>query len=304
MTREEYQHRIERILETTLVSSSTFFSPSLSLSHLNEAMRYSALGGGKRVRPLLVYATGEALNVDVALLDLPAAAIEYIHAYSLVHDDLPSMDDDALRRGKPTTHLAFDEATAILAGDALQTMAFQLLSSPMQGICAENQLKILNILATASGADGMVKGQSIDLAAVGKTLTEGELETMHNHKTGALITASVEMASYCMETVAQATSELVVQQRKNLTDYSKAIGLAFQVRDDILDIQSDTETLGKQQGADIAAGKPTYPSIMGMSAAKEKLFKLHQNALDSLVDFEEEADSLREIASFIVKRIA
>ncbi len=300
MTREDYQHRIEQFLETTLVSSSSLLSPS----HLHEAMRYSALGGGKRVRPLLVYATGEALKIDATLLDLPAVAIELIHAYSLIHDDLPSMDDDALRRGKPTTHIAFDEATAILAGDALQTMAFQLLSKPMQGICAENQLKILNILATASGADGMVKGQGIDLAAVGKSLTESELETMHNHKTGALITASVEMATYCMETDVQANSELVVQQRKNLTNYSKAIGLAFQVRDDILDIQSDTETLGKQQGADIAAGKPTYPSIMGMSAAKEKLFKLHQNALDSLIDFGEEADSLRDIASFIVKRIA
>ena len=300
MTREDYQHRIEQFLETTLVSSSSL----LPTSDLDEAIRYSALGGGKRVRPLLVYATGEALKIDVNLLDLPAAAIELIHAYSLIHDDLPSMDDDALRRGKPTTHIAFDEATAILAGDALQTMSFQLLSKPMQGICAENQLKILNILATASGADGMVKGQGIDLAAVGKSLTESELETMHNHKTGALITASVEMATYCMETDAQANSELVALQRKNLTNYSKSIGLAFQVRDDILDIQSDTETLGKQQGADIAAGKPTYPSIMGMSAAKEKLFKLHQNALDSLIDFGEEADSLRDIASFIVKRVA
>ncbi|MCL4159734.1 UNVERIFIED_CONTAM: hypothetical protein GTU68_007800, partial [Idotea baltica] len=169
-------------------------------------MGYSALGGGKRVRPLLVYATGKALNINANLLDLPAAAIELIHAYSLIHDDLPSMDDDALRRGKPTTHIAYDEATAILAGDALQTIAFQLLSNPMQEICAENQLKILNILATASGADGMVKGQAIDLAAVGKSLTEAELETMHNHKTGALITASVEMATFCMGTVAEANS--------------------------------------------------------------------------------------------------
>ncbi|KAG1648283.1 1-deoxy-D-xylulose-5-phosphate synthase [Nymphon striatum] len=206
------------------------------------------------VRPLLVYATGEALKIDVSLLDLPAAAIELVHAYSLVHDDLPSMDDDALRRGKPTTHIAFDEATAILAGDALQTTAFQILSRPMQGICAENQLKMLNILATASGADGMVKGQGLDLAAVGESLSENELETMHNHKTGALITASVEMATFCMETATQANSELVIEQRKKLLAYSNSIGLAFQVRDDILDIQSDTETLGKQQGADIAAG--------------------------------------------------
>ncbi|WP_299873299.1 polyprenyl synthetase family protein [uncultured Cocleimonas sp.] len=301
MTREDYQQRIEQFLESKLDAG---FTHNSSSSKLDEAMRYTALGGGKRVRPLLVYATGEALGINADLLDLPAAAIELIHAYSLVHDDLPSMDDDALRRGKPTAHIAFDEATAILAGDALQTMAFQLLSNPMQEICAENQLKILNILATASGADGMVKGQGIDLAAVGKSLSEAELETMHNHKTGALITASVEMATYCMETAAEANSEIIVKQRKNLTEYSKAIGLAFQVRDDILDIQSDTETLGKQQGADIAAGKPTYPSIMGMSAAKEKLFNLNKKALDSLIDFGEEADSLREIASFIVKRIA
>lgn len=300
MTREDYQNRIEQFLEAILESS----SDTSSDSRLNEAMRYSVLDGGKRVRPLLVYATGEALNIDRNLLDLPAAAIELIHAYSLIHDDLPSMDDDALRRGKPTTHIAFDEATAVLAGDALQTKAFQLLSNAISGICAENQLKILKILATASGADGMVKGQGIDLAAVGKELTEHELETMHNYKTGALITASVEMATYCMNTHEVANSETVTRQRRNLTDYSKAIGLAFQVRDDILDIQSDTETLGKQQGADIAAGKPTYPSIMGMSAAKEKLFKLHQNALDSLSDFGEEADSLRDIAGFIVKRIA
>ena len=300
MTREDYQHRIEQFLESTLISSSSLLPPS----QLDEAIQYSVLGGGKRVRPLLVYATGEALKINANLLDLPAAAIEFIHAYSLIHDDLPSMDDDALRRGKPTTHIAYDEAIAILAGDALQTMAFQLLSKPMQGICAENQLKILNILATASGADGMVKGQGIDLAAVGKCLTECELETMHNHKTGALMTASVEMATYCMESTAQASSEIVVQQRNNLTEYAKAIGLAFQVQDDILDIQSDTKTLGKQQGADVAAGKPTYPSIMGMSAAKEKLFNLNKKALDSLIDFGEEADLLREIASFIVKRIA
>ncbi|GAA0423446.1 (2E,6E)-farnesyl diphosphate synthase [Cocleimonas flava] len=300
MTREDYQHRIEQFLDSVPLSSSSF----ISSSQLHEAMRYSALGGGKRVRPLLVYATGEALKINVDLLDLPAAAIELIHAYSLIHDDLPSMDDDALRRGKPTTHIAFDEATAILAGDALQTLAFQLLSNPVQGICAENQLKILNILAIASGPDGMVKGQSIDLAAVGKQLTEDELEIMHNHKTGALITASVEMATYCMETKEQANSEEIVKKRRSLTEYSQAIGLAFQVRDDILDIQSDTETLGKQQGSDIAAGKPTYPSIMGMSATKEKLFNLNKKALDSLIDFGEEADSLREIASFIVKRIA
>ncbi|PID33720.1 MAG: geranyl transferase [Thiotrichales bacterium] len=300
MTREDYQYRIEQFLESILVSKAASFSTS----QLHEAMRYSVLDGGKRVRPLLVYATGEALSIDVDLLDLPAAAIELIHAYSLIHDDLPSMDDDALRRGKATTHIAYDEATAILAGDALQAMAFQYLSKPIQNICAENQLKILNILATASGAEGMVKGQGIDLAAVGKCLTENELETMHHCKTGALITASVEMATYCLETAEQANNETMLKKRKNLVEYSQAIGLAFQVQDDILDVQGDTDILGKQQGADIAAGKPTYPSIMGMSAAKEKLFNLNKKALDSLTGFGEEADLLREIANFIVKRIA
>lgn len=296
MTRVDYQNRIEAVLNELLVEDKP--------QNLNEAMRYSVLAGGKRVRPLLVYATGEALKILPELLDYPAAAIELIHAYSLIHDDLPSMDDDALRRGKPTTHIAFDEATAILAGDALQTMAFELLSKPLHGICAENQVKILNILATASGANGMVKGQSIDLAAVGKILTETELENMHTHKTGALIKASVLMPSYCSDIPAKKDSTDVEEKRQNLADYADAIGLAFQVRDDILDIQSDTETLGKQQGADIAAGKPTYPSVMGMEAAKEKLFNLHQKALDSLIDFDEEAGLLREIASFIVKRFA
>ena len=291
--REFYQDRVERVLESLL--------PIKEPEYLSEAMRYSVLGGGKRIRAILVYATGEALKIKPELLDSPAAAIEMLHAYSLIHDDLPCMDDDDLRRGKPTTHIAFDEATAVLAGDALQTAAFETLSSLNEYICAENQLKILNILATASGVNGMVKGQAIDLAAVGKVITESELETMHLNKTGALIKASVLMASYCKKSTASENDEL---QRLNLVQYAESIGLAFQVQDDILDIQSDTETLGKQQGADIAAGKPTYPSIIGMDAAKEKLFKLHQKAINSLSEFGEEAKLLRDIADFIVKRIA
>ena len=293
-----YQDRIETLLDSILPKTSQ--QPET----LHEAMRYSVLGGGKRVRPLLVYATGEALGISTELLDKSAVAIELVHAYSLVHDDLPCMDDDDLRRGKPTTHIAFDEATAVLAGDALQTLAFELLSDPLQGICAENQLKILNILTTSSGINGMVKGQAIDLAAVGLSLTEAQLETMHRYKTGALISASVLMACYCRNEPLSKRTSLIDKQVKNLSEYASAIGLAFQVRDDILDIQSDTKTLGKQQGADIAAGKPTYPSIMGMAAAKEKLFQLHKKAVDSLVDFGEEAFLLREIAKFIVKRIA
>jgi len=291
--REFYQKRVERILEAIL--------PIQEPDYLSEAIRYSVLGGGKRIRAILVYATGEALKIKPELLDSPAAAIEMLHAYSLVHDDLPCMDDDDLRRGKATTHIAFDEATAVLAGDALQTAAFEILSTPKDEICAENQLKILNILANASGVNGMVKGQAIDLAAVGKVITEDELEVMHLNKTGALIKASVLMASYCKPSIGSKHSD---QQRVKLAEYAESIGLAFQVQDDILDIQSDTETLGKQQGADIAAGKPTYPSIIGMNAAKEKLFNLHKKAIDSLNEFGDEAKLLRDIADFIVKRIA
>ena len=292
-SREFYQSRVEHNLELAL--------PIQTPEYLSEAMRYSVLGGGKRIRAILVYATGEALKIKTELLDSPATAIEMLHAYSLVHDDLPCMDDDKLRRGKATTHIAFDEATAVLAGDSLQTSAFEILSSPEQGICTENQLKILNILASASGVNGMVKGQAIDLAAVGKVISEDELETMHLNKTGALIKASVLMASYCTDVN---DSEEAEAQRLKLTDYAEAIGLAFQVQDDILDIQSDTETLGKQQGADVAAGKPTYPSIIGMEQAKQKLFKLHEKAINSLEEFGKEANLLREIADYIVKRIA
>jgi len=290
---EFYQARVERILEDAL--------PIQAPTYLSEAMRYSVLGGGKRIRAILVYATGEALKTDIELLDPAAAAIEMLHAYSLVHDDLPCMDDDDLRRGKPTTHKAYDEATAVLTGDALQTSSFELISKKIIGISAENQLKIVNTLAHASGVNGMVKGQAIDLSAVGAVITEDELETMHLNKTGALIKASVLMASYCTKVTTSADAE---NQRSKLSEYAEAIGLAFQVQDDILDILSDTETLGKQQGSDIAAGKPTYPSILGMDAAKEKLFKLHEKATDSLRGFGQEADLLREIADFIVKRIA
>jgi len=288
---QTYQNRIEDVLQTLLPEND---------QPLSKPMRYSMLGGGKRIRPLLVYAAGEALGVTKDILDKPAAAIELIHAYSLIHDDLPCMDDDDLRRGKPTSHIAFDEATAVLTGDALQTLAFEILSQPLHKISTKNQLKILNILAVASGVSGMVKGQMIDLSAVGETLTEEQLEKMHNHKTGALIKASVLMPSYCNN---DSTDKLEIK-RESLVNYANAIGLAFQVRDDILDIQSDTETLGKQQGADIAADKPTYPSILGMDAAKEKLYQLHQKALNSLDDFGKEAELLREIAAFIVKRIA
>jgi len=291
-----YQQRVEVLLDS-------FLPEDIPVkSRLKEAMRYSVLDGGKRIRPLLVYATGEALNLSAEKLDAIAVAIELIHVYSLVHDDLPAMDDDDLRRGKATAHIAYDEAMAILSGDALQTRAFEILSRPLQGICAENQLKIINILSNAAGMQGMVEGQAIDLAAVGEQLTEDQLEVMHHHKTGALIRASVLMASFCNNNSASEKEDK--NRREKLLNYAEAIGLAFQVHDDILDIESDTETLGKQQGADIAAGKPTYPSIIGLKAAKKKATDLRQRALDALSEFGEEAHLLREIAGFIVKRLS
>ena len=285
----QYQLRIENVLSNSLPKAD--IEPCL----LHKAMQYSVLGGGKRIRPLLVYAAGECFHVDKKTLDAPAAAIECLHAYSLVHDDLPSMDDDDLRRGKATTHKAFDEATAILAGDALQTLAFELLSSPLHNISLKNQLKLINILSKTAGSFGMVGGQIIDLSSTGKILSEKQLENMHLHKTGALIKASVMMGASCSE-------QLTEQQQTALENYAVCIGLAFQVQDDILDIESDTETLGKQQGADIAANKATYPAILGMQAAKEKALNLYQSSHDALSCFGEEANLLRKIADFIVKR--
>jgi farnesyl diphosphate synthase len=231
---------------------------------LHEAMRYAVLNGGKRVRATLVYATGDAVGANPDHLDAPACAIELIHAYSLVHDDLPAMDDDDLRRGKPTCHRAFGEANALLAGDALQTMAFQVL------------------------ADGAA-------AAVGKTLTLDALENMHRHKTGALIRASVRLGALCNPDVGDAELE-------KLDAYAACIGLAFQVRDDILDVEADTETLGKVQGADIALNKPTYPSLLGLEAAKHKAEELHERAIAELAGFDARADGLRGLSAFIVNR--
>ena len=284
-----YQLRVENVLNNAIPKAD--IEPCL----LHKAMRYSVLGGGKRIRALLVYAAGACFQVDKKTLDTPAVAIELLHAYSLVHDDLPSMDDDDLRRGKATVHKAFDEATAILAGDALQTLAFEVLSSDMHNISLKNQLKLMSILAKSAGSLGMVGGQVIDLFSTNKILSEQQLEDMHLHKTGALISASVMMGANCYEVLAQ-------QQQTALEQYALCIGLAFQVQDDILDIESDTETLGKQQGADMAANKATYPAILGMAAAKEKAASLYQSSYDALSCFGEEANLLRNIADFIVKR--
>lgn len=288
---QAWQDRIESVLTEVLPAATTH------PARLHEAMRYSVLNGGKRMRPLLVYATGEALGVAPAQLDIPAAALELIHVYSLVHDDLPAMDDDDLRRGKPTCHKAFDEATAILVGDGLQALAFQLLAShPQLNVFPAQRLRMIEQLGQAAGSRGMVGGQAIDLAAVGKELTELELEHMHIHKTGALIRASVLLAAYTVDNIE-------AQQLRQLDHFAKCVGLAFQVQDDILDVESDTHTLGKTRGADAAAGKPTYPSIIGMAAAKAKLRDLHDEAVTALAEFGESADLLREIAEFTVKRI-
>ncbi|NCF80549.1 MAG: (2E,6E)-farnesyl diphosphate synthase [Proteobacteria bacterium] len=282
-----YRTRANHALETCLPSADA------APEQLHEAMRYAVLNGGKRVRATLVYATGETVGADTALLDAPACAGELIHAYSLVHDDLPAMDDDDLRRGKPTCHRAFGEANALLAGDALQSFAFYTLA---QGTAhAPRSLAMVATLAHASGSLGMAGGQAIDLAAVGRDLSLAELEYMHRHKTGALIRASVRLGALCGDDVSS-------EQLEQLDAYAACIGLAFQVRDDILDVEADTETLGKAQGADIALNKPTYPSLLGLTAAKQKAEELHERAVSELVDFDARADGLRGLSAFIVNR--
>lgn len=265
---------------------------------LHEAMRYSALAGGKYVRPLLVYSTGQALGVSPAALDGPACAIELIHSYSLVHDDLPAMDDDDLRRGKPTCHKAFDEATAILTGDALQTLAFHILTiDPTIAVPATQRLRMIKTLSTASGSLGMAGGQAIDLEADGKgnSMSLASLEYMHAQKTGALICASVRLGALSHADVDETTLA-------SLEQYAANIGLAFQIRDDILDIEASTDTLGKNQGADIARNKPTYPALLGIDGAKQKAQQLHEAALENLATLGSEGDPLRWISEYIVQR--
>ncbi|MEH6358287.1 MAG: (2E,6E)-farnesyl diphosphate synthase [Pseudomonadales bacterium] len=263
---------------------------------LYDAMHYSVFNGGKRIRPVLVYATAVALKSDSPLTDVSASAVELIHAYSLIHDDLPAMDDDDLRRGKPTCHIAFDEATAILAGDALQTLAFEILiDSP----CAQNNaaqiLQMVSRLAKASGAAGMVGGQAFDLYSTGKQLSLEALIQMHRHKTGALISASVILGALASGNASSA-------QLAALEQYAACIGLAFQIKDDILDVESDTETLGKQQGADETLNKATYTSILGLEKAKQEALSQHQQALTALDIFGPEADNLRQLSAYIIER--
>ena len=268
-------------------------------SPLVNAMHYGALLGGKRLRPFLVYATGEMLHADPASLDAPAAAVECIHAYSLIHDDLPAMDDDALRRGQPTCHIKYGEDTAILAGDALQTLAFSILTdTPMPGVSAEYRLMMLSELAQASGVAGMCGGQALDLAAEGQSVDLVQLEQIHRHKTGALIRAAVRLG-------ALAAGEAGHGALPALDRYAEAIGLAFQVQDDILDVVGDTAVIGKRQGADQHLGKSTYPSLLGLEQARAKARDLYQEALDALEILAAQSyntTALQALASFIIER--
>lgn len=281
------RERVDQALEQQLTSYTAY-------QKLQDAMRYSLFNGGKRVRPILAYASAQAMGQINGTTDLAAVALEAIHAYSLIHDDLPAMDNDDLRRGKPTCHIAFDEATAILAGDALQAFAFEVLCQDT-ALEAKIQQQMLLTLAHNSGAKGMVAGQSIDLDAVQQQLSLEQLEHMHRLKTGALIKASVHLGALSTGLANQA-------QLTALSHYADAIGLAFQVQDDILDVTSDTATLGKQQGADAALSKPTYVSLLGLENAKKKAFALHEQALDALSSFDYRADELRHLSAYIVKR--
>jgi farnesyl diphosphate synthase len=285
----EVATRIEAALGDLLPQS------RIAPTRLHDAMRYSTLGGGKRVRAMLVFAAGEVSAADPKRLEVAAAAVEMIHAYSLIHDDLPCMDDDVLRRGKPTCHVEFDEATALLAGDALQSLAFQLLSEYKLAERPETQLKMMQLFAAACGSRGMAGGQAIDLDAVGKSLTLPELEYMHILKTGALIRACVLMGAHCGTPLEQV-------QLDHLDRYAKCVGLAFQVVDDILDEEGDAATLGKTAGKDKASGKPTYTTLMGLPAARSFAQELLADAEEALSSFGEAARRLREIANFIVHR--
>ncbi|TDY01703.1 (2E,6E)-farnesyl diphosphate synthase [Thiohalophilus thiocyanatoxydans] len=287
---EQWQQRADRALDRWLPTAETL------PQRLHQAMRYAVFNGGKRVRPVLTYAAGQALGVAPEHLDAPATAVELIHAYSLVHDDLPAMDDDDLRRGQPTVHRAFDEATAILCGDALQSLAFYVLARHLDPqIPAAQRLQMLDDLALASGSRGMAGGQAIDLGAVGRELNIAELENMHIHKTGALIRASVKLGALCRPGIDPDTLH-------QLDHYAKCIGLAFQIQDDILDVEGDTETLGKARGADLARNKPTYPALLGLEGARDLAAELLDDALGSLAAWDDQAEALRWIARYIVQR--
>ena len=289
---QEYRARVEEMLDSCLPDA------TLPPDRLHSAMRYAVLGGGKRLRPTLVYATGEALSVHPAVLDAPAAAVELLHAYSLVHDDLPAMDDDDLRRGRPTTHREYGVATAILAADALQPLAFKLLSAhPALLNRPALQIKIIRTLADACGSNGMTGGQAIDLASEGRQLDAAELEHMYRLKTGRLLRASVISAAYCAD-------DINGQALNDLERFIDALGLAFQIRDDILDVEGSTAQIGKQAGADAAKRKATYPALFGLEFARERADDLLAKALTAIERFGREANILRAVAEYVVRREA
>ncbi|MBE0439075.1 MAG: (2E,6E)-farnesyl diphosphate synthase [Gammaproteobacteria bacterium] len=288
---QQRQQRIENVLSKHIPESD--HTPNKTSAQLLEAMRYSTLGGGKRLRALLVYATGEALNADLSLLDPPASAVEMIHAYSLVHDDMPIMDDDDLRRGRPSCHKAYNEATALLVGDALQSLAFDVLCSDQ--LSPLQQSNMVKTLAVQSGVFGMAGGQAIDLESVGQQLSLDALQKMHELKTGALIRASVRLGALASKHTDQSTLT-------KLDNYAQAIGLAFQVQDDVLDVIADTDTLGKTQGADMSLNKPTYPALLGLDVAQQKAIDLIDSALAELDDLAFDTHILAALAQFVVKR--
>ena len=284
------QRRVEQHLEQLLAQRQP------TDARLLDAMSYSLLLGGKRVRPFLVYTCGTMLGANLHDLDGPAAALEALHSYSLIHDDLPAMDNDDLRRGKPTCHKAFDDATAILAGDALQTLAFEILSShPYQQVQATEIVSMLQQLATAAGYSGMCGGQAIDLAQTNQSTSLEQLEQMHRLKTGALIECAIRLAWLCSPVRKQ-------KELDSLLQVAQALGLAFQVQDDILDIESDTETLGKPQGSDSKANKSTYPALLGLAQAKAKAQQLYQDALNALASLPYNTEELRTFAHYIIAR--
>ena len=285
-----YQERINAFLQDKLAKL------TVTDKKLLEAMQYGLLIGGKRMRPYLAYITAESVDADVNDIDGIAAALECIHAYSLLHDDLPAMDDDDLRRGKPTCHKAFDEATAILAGDSLQTLAFDILANhPFSAAIEPKRITLIKLLIDASGYQGMCGGQALDLTATGKSISLEELETLHSLKTGALLKASVLMASECQ-------NQLTTAEKAQLALFADYVGLAYQVRDDIIDITSSEEELGKPAGSDLASNKSTYPALLGLTGAQEKADHLFKQALQALSTLPYNTQSLSEFATFIVKR--
>lgn len=283
-----YKSRVETALAAYLPAAET------PPTRLHQAMRYSVLNGGKRLRPALVYATAATLGLGLEQLDAPACAVEFIHAYSLIHDDLPAMDNDDWRRGQPTCHKAFDEATAILAGDALQGLALQILSQPTPGISAEQALTMVRTLAQASGAQGMVGGQALDLAAVASTLDVTQLQTIHHLKTGALICACIELPLIAADKDQDAAVATPLRQ------FADCLGLAFQIQDDILDVAGTMQSLGKQPGGDSKNNKPTYPVLLGLTEAQQQLAELRQQAF-ALLDQLANTQALRQLTTDILR---